>query len=204
MLNYIWAFMIIIGVIYGVFTGNIEQVGNGAIESAEEAVKLCVTMLGIMSMWMGFMEVAEKSGLIAKAEKLLEPVIRWLFPNIPKEHKARPHIITNIIANILGLGWAATPAGLKAMEELAKEPIPQKGKFLPSHISTNEMCTFLVINISSLQLIPVNMIAYRSQYGSQNPASIVAPAILATTISTLVGVFFCKIMCKCTLNNKKI
>lgn len=203
MLNYIWAFMIIIGVVYGLLTGNIEQVGNGAIESAEEAVKLCVTMLGIMSMWMGFMEVAEKSGLIAKAEKILEPVIRWLFPEIPKEHKARPHIITNIIANILGLGWAATPAGLKAMEELAKEPIPQKGKILPSHISTNEMCTFLVINISSLQLIPVNMIAYRSQYGSQNPASIVAPAILATTISTLVGVIFCKMMCKITLNRNK-
>ncbi len=199
MLNYIWAVMIVVGVIYGVFTGNIEQVGDGAIESAEEAVKLCITMLGIMSMWMGFMGVAEKSGLVAKAEKMLEPVIHWLFPALPKDHKARAHIITNIIANILGLGWAATPAGLKAMEELAKDPIPQKGKILPGHISTNEMCTFLVLNISSLQLIPVNMIAYRSQYGSASPASIVAPAILATTISTLVGVIFCKIMCKYTL-----
>ena len=199
MLNYIWAVMIVVGVIYGVFTGNIEQVGAGAIESAEEAVKLCITMLGIMSMWMGFMGVAEKSGLVAKAEKMLEPVIHWLFPALPKDHKARAHIITNIIANILGLGWAATPAGLKAMEELAKDPIPQKGKILPGHISTNEMCTFLVLNISSLQLIPVNMIAYRSQYGSASPASIVAPAILATTISTLVGVIFCKIMCKYTL-----
>ena len=199
MLNYIWAVMIVVGVIYGVFTGNIEQVGDGAIESAEEAVKLCITMLGIMSMWMGFMGVAEKSGLVAKAEKMLEPVIHWLFPALPKDHKASAHIITNIIANILGLGWAATPAGLKAMEELAKDPIPQKGKILPGHISTNEMCTFLVLNISSLQLIPVNMIAYRSQYGSASPASIVAPAILATTISTLVGVIFCKIMCKYTL-----
>lgn len=196
MLNYIWAFMIIIGVVYGVATGNIEQVGNGAIESAQEAVKLCITMLGIMSMWMGFMEVAKKSGLIKKAEKGLGPVITWLFPNIPTTHPARPHIITNIIANILGLGWAATPAGLKAMEELAREPIPQKGKQIPSHIATNEMCTFLVINISSLQLIPVNMIAYRSQYESINPAAIVAPAIIATTISTLVGIVFCKIMCK--------
>lgn len=202
MLNYIWAFMIMIGVIYGLFTGNIEQVGNGAIESAEEAVKLCITMLGIMSMWMGFMTVAEKSGLVAKAEKLLEPVISRLFPEIPKTHKARPHIITNIIANILGLGWAATPAGLKAMEELAANPIPQKGKIIPGHIATNEMCTFLVINISSLQLIPVNMIAYRSRYGSVNPAAIVAPAILATMLSTLVGIIFCRIMCKCTFNGK--
>ena len=196
MLNYIWAFMIVVGVIYGAATGNIEQVGNGAIESAEDAVKMCITMLGIMSMWMGFMEIARRSGLIAKAEKGLNPAINWLFPNLPMEHKARPHIITNIIANILGLGWAATPAGLKAMEELSKYKIPQHGEIIPRHISTNEMCTFLVLNISSLQLIPVNMIAYRSQYNSANPASIVAPAILATAISTLVGIIFCKIMCK--------
>lgn len=196
MLNYIWAFMIVIGVVYGLFTGNIEAVGNGAIESAEEAVQLCITMLGIMSMWMGFMEVAKNSGLIAKAERGLEPAIRWLFPTLPKDHPARPHIITNIIANILGLGWAATPAGLKAMEELSKNPIKHKGVMVPQHIATNEMCTFLVINISSLQLIPVNMIAYRSQYGSTNPAAIVAPAIIATTLSTIVGVIFCKIMCK--------
>lgn len=196
MLNYIWAFMIVVGVIYGAATGNIEQVGNGAIESAEDAVKMCITMLGIMSMWMGFMEIARRSGLIAKAEKGLNPAINWLFPNLPMDHKARPHIITNIIANILGLGWAATPAGLKAMEELSKYKIPQHGEIIPDYISTNEMCTFLVLNISSLQLIPVNMIAYRSQYNSANPASIVAPAILATTISTLVGIIFCKIMCK--------
>lgn len=196
MLNYIWAFMIVCGVIYGVITGNIEEVGNGAINSATEAVELCITMVGVMSMWMGFMEVAKNSGLIAKAERGLEPVIRWLFPKMPEDHPAKPHIITNIIANILGLGWAATPAGLKAMEELAKTPIPHKGKVMPSHIATNEMCTFLVVNISSLQLIPVNIIAYRSQYGAANPAEIVAPAIIATAISTVVGVIFCKIMCK--------
>ena len=102
MLNYIWAFMIIIGVVYGLLTGNIEQVGNGAIESAEESVKLCITMLGIMSMWMGFMEVAQKSGLIAKAEKMLEPAIKWMFPELPVNHKARTHITTNIIANMFG------------------------------------------------------------------------------------------------------
>lgn len=196
MLNYIWAFMIVIGVVYGLFTGNIDKIGNGAIESAEEAVQLCITMLGIMSMWMGFMEVAKNSGLIAKAERGLEPAIRWLFPTLPKDHPARPHIITNIIANILGLGWAATPAGLKAMEELSAEPVKHKGKFVPPHIATNEMCTFLVVNISSLQLIPVNMIAYRSQYGAVNPSAIVAPAIIATTISTVVGIIFCKIMCR--------
>ena len=196
MLNYIWTFMIIVGVVYGVITGNIDKVGNGAVMWAEEAVKISITMLGIMSMWMGFMNIAEKSGLVKKCEKVINPLINWLFPNLPCNHSARPHIITNIIANVLGLGWAATPAGLKAMEELAKNPIPQKGKIIESHISTNEMCTFLVLNISSLQLIPVSMIAYRSQYNSHIPGAIVAPAIIATTISTLAGVSFCKIMCR--------
>lgn len=190
MLNYIWAFMIIIGVVYGIATGNFEQVGNGAIESAKEAIQLCITMVGVMSMWMGFMEVAKESGLIKKAEKMLEPAVNWLFPRLPKEHSARPHIITNIIANILGLGWAATPAGLKAMEELSKNPISYNHK---QHIATDEMCTFLVINISSLQLIPVNIIAYRSQYGAANPGAIIFPAIIATTISTVVGIIFCKV-----------
>jgi spore maturation protein A len=205
MLNYIWAFMIVCGIVYGAVTGNIENVGNGAIDSATEAVKLCITMVGVMSMWMGFMEIAKSSGLIGKAEKGLEPVVRILFPNLPKEHSARPHIIANIIANILGLGWAATPAGLRAMEELAKEPVLQRGKRLPSYVATDEMCTFLVINISSLQLIPVNIIAYRSQYGAENPAEIVAPAILATMASTVCGIIFCKIMCrkKVAKKNKK-
>ena len=142
MLNYIWFFMIVIGVIYGFITGNIEKVGSGAIESATEAVKLCITMVGIMSMWMGFMEVARTSGLIRKAEKGLDPVVSWLFPNIPKNHPALASITTNIIANILGLGWAATPAGLKAMEELSAKPVEQKGGNLPAYMATDEMCTF--------------------------------------------------------------
>lgn len=194
MLNYIWAFMIVIGIVYGAFTGSLDKIGNGAIDAAEESVKLCITMLGIMSMWMGFMKIAENSGLIARAQKAISPFVRWIFPNIPNKHPAQIHITTNIIANILGLGWAATPAGLKAMEEMAKNPIKQNGKVISSHVATNEMCTFLVLNISSLQLIPVNIIAYRSQYNSANPAAIVAPAILATTVSTIVGILFCKIM----------
>ena len=123
------------------------------------------------------------------------------FPNIPKHHPALASITTNIIANILGLGWAATPAGLKAMEELSSKPVEQKGGNLPAYVATDEMCTFLVVNISSLQLIPVNIIAYRSQYGSANPAAIVGPAIIATTISTLVGVIWCKIKCKGRIRN---
>lgn len=199
MLNYIWAVMIIIAVIYGAATGNMAAVGDGAISSAKEAVELCITMIGVMSMWMGIMEVASGAGIIQKAEKMLEPVIQWLFPKLPNHHAARKHITTNIIANILGLGWAATPAGLRAMEELSKLEDERRKKIsVPEKrvgVASDEMCTFLVLNISSLQLIPVNIIAYRSQYGAASPTAIVAPAIAATLISTIVGVVFCKIKC---------
>lgn len=185
MLNYIWAFMILVGILYGSVTGNISAVGNGILDSAKEAVSLCVTMLGVMALWTGIMEIANESGLIRAATNRIIPIIRGLFPELPKEHKAWNYISLNIIANILGLGWAATPAGLKAMEELQS--------LNRSDVASDAMCTFLIINISSLQLIPVNIIAYRSQYGSVNPAAIVAPAILATLVSTLAAVFYCSI-----------
>ena len=176
MLNYIWAVMIAIGVIYGALTGNIEAVANGALDSAGEAVQLCITMTGIMALWVGLMEIAKNSGLIASMTKGIQPFISFLFPRIPGNHAAREYISTNIIANILGLGWACTPAGLKAMEELQKlneEECRRTGK--PPVTASNEMCTFLIMNISSLQLIPVSIIAYRSQYGSVNPTAVIVP-----------------------------
>ena len=197
MLNYIWAVMIAIGVIYGALTGNIEAVANGALDSAGEAVQLCITMTGIMALWVGLMEIAKNSGLIASMTKGIQPFISFLFPRIPGNHAAREYISTNIIANILGLGWACTPAGLKAMEELQKlneEECRRTGK--PPVTASNEMCTFLIMNISSLQLIPVSIIAYRSQYGSVNPSAITFPAILATAVSTGVAVIFCGVMGK--------
>ena len=312
MLNYIWAFMIIIGIVYGAFTGHMADISNAAIESAKDAVSLCITMLGVVSLWVGLMEIAKSCGLIEKLTKALMPFIHFLFPNIPKGHKSLEYISLNTIANILGLGWAATPAGLKAMEELAKleeergnpEYMSEdkaaygamghiagtahgspgyftgtahgnpgyltgtradqgklgypagadykksgnltgakvdhknfgysmgknaaKGNFQndtgknasrkdseyeaaeksglrkgqvaavskkPGNRSaSDEMCIFLILNISSLQLIPVNIIAYRSQYGSVNPASIIMPAILATTINTIVAIIFCKLV----------
>lgn len=190
MLNYIWSFMIIIGILYGSFTGNMAAVSNAALDSAEEAVTLCITMLGIMAFWMGIMQIAQKAGIVASLTRHLRPFICFLFPSLKKEETALAYISTNIIANILGLGWACTPAGLKAMEELKKI---QERKALPTDRASNEMCGFLILNISSLQLIPVNMIVYRSQYGSVNPTAIIAPAILATAISTLAGVIFLKI-----------
>ncbi len=207
MLNYIWAAMIFIGVLFGALNGTMKEVTESALQSAGEAVSLCISMAGIMAFWVGLMEVAEKSGLIRKLTGFLSPFVTFMFPRIPKGHKARDYISTNIIANILGLGWACTPAGLKAMEELAKLEEERgtagiavnggvetaggkKGK--RERIASNEMCTFLILNISSLQLIPVNMIAYRSQYGSVNPAGIIAPAIVATFVSTAVAVVYCK------------
>ena len=219
MLNYIWAFMIMVGVIYGAMTGRMADVTNAALDSAGDAVSLCITMIGVMALWVGLMEIAQKSGLIAKLTRGIQPFISFLFPRIPEGHPAREYISTNLIANILGLGWACTPAGLKAMESLAqleKErgnpaylgegknmgssrqdgvlPPAIKGQRKCERVASTEMCTFLILNISSLQLIPVNMIAYRQQYGSVNPAGIIAPAIVATAMSTLVAIIFCKLM----------
>ena len=133
------------------------------------------------------------------ASRKIRPLIRFLFPGLPEGHRAGEHITTNFIANFLGLGWAATPAGLKAMEELEKlEEDRRSGKtFGPARrkgVASNEMCTFLIINISSLQLIPMNVIAYRRQYGSPNPAAIVGAGIVATMVSTGAAVIFCRIM----------
>lgn len=203
MLNYIWAFMIMLGVIYAALTGRMSDVTNGALDSAGEAISLCITMAGVMALWMGLMEIAKEAGLIAKMTRGISPFLNFMFPRIPKEHSAREYIATNIIANVLGLGWACTPAGLKAMEALAKleeergnpEYLSCAGQMQPSlgRSAGNEMCTFLILNISSLQLIPVNMIAYRSQYGSANPTGIIAPTILATLCSTLVAIIYCKV-----------
>ncbi|MGN0141070.1 MAG: nucleoside recognition protein [Roseburia sp.] len=203
-MNYLWAFMILIGVVFSAFHGTLPQLTEAALDSAKEAVTLCITMVGVMSFWMGLMRIAEKSGMIAGLSKRLMPLLRFFFPNIPRGHIANEYIATNFIANVFGLGWAATPAGLKAMEALA-ELERERGNpaFLGDgerkggageRIASNEMCTFLILNISSLQLISVNIIAYRSQYGSANPAAIVGPGIIATTISTLAAAIFCKLM----------
>ena len=199
MLNYLWAGMILVGIVFGAFNGRMQDITNAALDSSKEAVTLCITMIGVMAFWTGIMEIASKAGIIRMASRKMRPLVRFLFPGMPEGHKAEEHITTNFIANFLGLGWAATPAGLRATEELgrleddrragrAAGPVRKKG------IAGNEMCTFLIINISSLQLIPINVIAYRSQYGSPDPAAIVGAGILATAVSTGTAVIFCRIM----------
>ena len=187
MMSYLWGGMILIGIIYGAFTGNLEAVTDAALQSAQDAVTLCITMMGVMSMWVGLMEIAKESGVVERLTRIIGPVLHFLFPKVPRGSKAEEYISLNVIANVLGLGWAATPAGLNAMKEL-ENLRKQQGQ--AEGVATNEMCNFLILNISSLQLIPVNLIAYRSSYGSQNPTSIIAPAILATAFSTFVAIVF--------------
>ena len=206
MLNILWGAMMLIGITYGAMTGRMGEITDAALSSAKEAVVLCITMAGIVAMWMGVMEIARSSGMIEKMTEKMQPLLRFLFPNLPRDHPAMEYISANIIANFLGLGWGATPFGLKAMDKLAEleeerrqengqeAGINSRGKLriLPRGTASNEMCTFLILNISSLQLIPVNIIAYRSQYGSTNPAGIVGPGIVATLLSTVVAIVFCK------------
>lgn len=183
MLNYLWGFMIVVGIVVGVINGDIAKVSTASINSAKEAITLCITMLGVMSLWTGIMQVAKRAGITDAFTKVLRPIIRLLFPDIPKDHVVNEYIASNMIANILGLGWAATPMGLKAITELKK--LSKNGD-----TASCDMCTFLIINISSLQLIPVNIIAYRSQYGSVSPTEILGAALVATTMSTMAGILF--------------
>ncbi len=191
MLDYIWAFLILIGIGVGIISGNATSIDTTMIDSTKEAVSLCITMLGIMAMWTGLMEIAKESGLLDIFLHKLELPLGWLFPQVPKDHPAMTHMTSNILANILGLGWAATPMGLKAMKELGKL---QKKNIKEEQIASDTMCMFVILNISSLQLIPVTIIAYRSEYGSTAPSSIILAGILSTVCSTIAGIAFAKYM----------
>lgn len=206
MLNGLWAGMIVLGVLWGAWNGTMGEVGAFALESAQSAVTLCVTMAGILALWSGLMEVAKEAGILNQMEKGMRPALHFLFPEIPKGHPALQQIAVNFTANILGLGWAATPAGLAAMREL-RALEQERGNPNPE-IASKEMCTFLILNISSLQLLPVNVIVYRTQYGSVDPAGVIGPGLAATFVSTAAAVLFCKWQStrkqKSTKRNKKV
>ena len=203
---YLWGGMLLIGIMYGVLVGNVDEVTKAFVSCSGEAVSLCISMAGITAMWTGMMKIAEASGLVAGLADKMRPLIRFLFPKLDTESKAAHYICLNFLSNVLGLSWASTSSGLCAMKELkelqlkkenAEKNTEDSGKKdavkNSSMIASNEMCTFLIINVSSLQLIPVNMIAYRAKYGSADPTAIVGPAILATAVSTAVAVIFCRI-----------
>ncbi len=185
MLNYLWGGMILIGVLVGLLNGRLAEMTDAAITSAKDAVTLCITMLGVMSMWTGLIKIAEKAGLVDALSKRMMPLLRFLFPEIPAGHNAFKYISMNFIADIFGLGWASTPAGLKAIEEM-------QNLNTKKDTASRSMCMFMTINMSSLQLITISIVAYRSQYGSVSPSEIIGPGIIATLVSTITGIIACK------------
>lgn len=198
-MTYLWGGMLIIGIVFGALNGNLQEVTEAVIASSKEAVTLCISMAGITAMWTGIMKIAENTGLVNLLSRGMKPILRFLFPDISPESQAGKYISLNFLSNILGLSWASTSSGLCAVQELQKlneEDCKRRGvtKKRAPHIASTAMCTFMVINVSSLQLLPMNMIAYRAQYGSVNPAAIVGPGIVATAVSTGAAVVFCKIM----------
>ena len=242
MLNYLWAGMLLLGIVYAAFNGTLPEVTEGCLNGGKEALELCLSVAGVVAFWNGLMTIAKESGLVSLAARRVRPFLVWLMPGLKGQDEALDAISVNMAANVLGLGWAATPAGLQAMEALEKieekrrkrtvemnagkarkvadaveggciaknqdtigvrtvgkcGTVKNFGSWLkgavPVGVASNEMCTFLILNISSLQLIPVNVIAYRSQYGSVDPAAVVGPVIVSTPVITVVAVMFCRIM----------
>lgn len=181
MVGYIWAFLIGIGIIYSFFTGNISVINESVLSNANKALDLILNLLPIIVLWTGILKIAEESGLLEKFANFLNPILCRLFPDVPKNNKALGYISSNIAANMLGLGSAATPAGLKAMNELQK--INQE-----KDTASNSMITFLVLNTAGVTLIPTTILALRVAYNSANPGEIILPAILATACSSIAGV----------------
>ena len=194
MLNIVWPIFIIISFSFAIFSGNLENLNNSIFESTKEAVNLSISLLGTLCLWSGIMEIASKTTLTGKLTKLLKPILKFLFPNLknPKIHK---EISMNMIANILGLGNAATPLGLKAMESMQKE---NKKKDTLS----DSMMMFIVVNTASIQIIPTTVIAIRNSLGSTSPTSIIFPTWVATIIAAIFGIFVAKILIKFTKGDK--
>lgn len=187
MINYIWFGIIFIGIVIGLITGQGAEISKGIIDSAEGTTKFIISLVGIMCFWSGVMKIAEKSGLTNKLANILKPVLRLLFKEAGKSEKAMGAIVMNITANMFGLGNAATPFGIKAMQELDKLN-DEKGK------ATNDMVLFLVMNAACIQLLPSTVISIRAAANSVNPAGIVLPAILATCGAAVTGIIICKIL----------
>ena len=180
MLNAIWLTMMFLAVLVGAMTGRIELVVQAVTDSAEQGFNVALSLAGIMSLWLGLMNIASESGLVKRLARLMQPIMRRLFPEVPVDHPAMGAMIMNISANMLGLANAATPFGLQAMKELQTLNIHV-------HTASNSMCTFLAINTSSVQLIPVTAIAFLGANGSLHPTSVIISSLIATSVSTLVA-----------------
>jgi spore maturation protein A len=181
MVNYIWVFMTLVGIIFALINGTMEEVNKAIFVGAKEAVTLCIGLISILVFWLGMMRIAEESGLLDRLSKLFRPLVKRLFPEVPGNHPAMGYILSNMIANMFGLGNAATPLGIKAMEELKQL---NGGK----NSASRSMVTFLAINTASITIIPTTVIAIRMNYNSASPTEIVVPTLIATIISMLAAV----------------
>lgn len=189
MLNMVWPIFIIVSFVYAIFMGNIDNLNNSIFSSTQEAINLSITLLGTMSLWSGIMKIASKTSLIQNFTKILNPVINILFPEIKEDIQIKNAISMNIIANILGLGNAATPLGLRAMKLMQEKNVEKK-------TLTNSMATLIVLNTASIQIIPTTVIAIRSLLESENPTKIIFPVWIATICSAIAGILATKFFIK--------
>ncbi len=181
MLNYIWFGLMAIALVVAAFNGTAAAVTQGAVDSAKTAVEIAIGLVGIMTLWLGIMRIAEAGGLVSLLGRALRPVLRWLFPEVPAEHPAAGAIVISLAANMLGLNNAATPLGIKAMEEL--QTLNEQ-----KETATNSMVTFMAMNTSGVQLIPTTMIAVLAASGSRNPTAIISASLVATAVGTIAAV----------------
>lgn len=181
MVNFIWLFFIVAGFLFAAINGKIDTVTSALFDGAKSGVSVSFGLISVLVFWLGIMRIAEQAGLLAKLSALIRPAVRFLFPDVPKDHPALGYILSNMSANILGLGNAATPMGIKAMQELQKLN-PDKDT------ATAAMCTLLAINTASITIIPTTILAVRLNYGSANPAEIVGTTLIATAIATVAAI----------------
>lgn len=189
MLNYIWSGMVVISFIVAAFTGRLETITSAAMEGAGSAIEMCIGLLGVMCLWTGIAKISENSGLTGVFSRILKPITKIMFPGLKNGSRALNAIVMNMVANLLGMGNAATPLGIAAMKELDKQN-EKKG------IASDEMCMFVVINTASIQLIPATVIALRQLFGSQNPTEVIFPVWLCSICAVTVGVIAAKVFQK--------
>lgn len=187
MINIIWFFILAFGIILGIFTGRGDEISKAIINSTESTVKLAIGLVGVMCLWCGIMKIAEKSGLTGKLAKVLKPILKLIFKDAARDDKAMGAIVMNLTANMMGLSNAATPFGIKAMEEL-KRLNKKDGE------ASDDMALFLILNAACIQLVPTTIISMRAVVGSSNPAATIIPGIITTGTAAILGVILCKIL----------
>lgn len=187
LINYIWFFLIVIGIIFGVLTGRGGEVSNGIVNSSQATIELLVSLAGILSLWCGVMKIAQKSGLTNKLSKLLWPILKIIFKETSNNTAVMGPMVMNITSNMMGLSNAATPFGIKTMTEMEKSNL-NKGT------ATNDMARFLVLNAACIQFVPTSVLSIRAACGSQNPGIIILPAIITTAAAAIMGMIYCSIL----------